>query len=55
MKLIRKPQNVDEIVNFFNKLGDSYRIHHGTYSTVIETESGKIKFAGNSWCTCDYT
>ena len=49
MKLIRKPQNVDEIVNFFNKLGDSYRIHHGTYSTVIETESGKIKFAGTKF------
>lgn len=49
MKLIRKPQNVDEIVNFFNKLGDSYRIHHGTYSTVIETENGKIKFAGTKF------
>ena len=49
MKLTRKPQNVDEIVNFFNKLGDSYRIHHGTYSTVIETENGKVKFAGTKF------
>jgi len=49
MKLTRKPQNVDEIVNFFNKLGDSYRIHHGTYSTIIETENGKVKFAGTKF------
>ena len=49
MKLTRKPENVDEIVNFFNKLGDSYRIHHGTYSTVIETENGKVKFAGTKF------
>jgi len=49
MKLTRKPQNIDEIVNFFNKLGDSYRIHHGTYSTIIETENGKVKFAGTKF------
>jgi len=49
MKLTRKPQNIDEIVNFFNKLGDSYRIHHGTYSTIIETKNGKVKFAGTKF------
>lgn len=49
MKLLRKPENIDEIVNLFNKWGDSYRIHHGTYSTIIETENGKIKFAGTKF------
>ena len=46
MKLIRKPKNIDEILEALNDWQESYRIHHGTYSTTIETEGGKIKFAG---------
>lgn len=49
MKLVRTPENVNEIINLFNKWGDSFRVHHGTYSTTIETESGKIKFAGTKF------
>jgi hypothetical protein len=49
MQLVRKPKNVDEIIKLLIKWGDSFRIHHGTYSTIIETESGKIKFAGTQF------
>ena len=49
MKLIRKPRNIDEIIEALNGWQESFRIHHGTYSTTIETEGGKIKFSGTKF------
>lgn len=49
MKLTRKPKTVDEIIGLLNTWSDSFRVHHGTYSTIIETESNKIKFAGTKF------
>lgn len=49
MKLVRNPDNVNEIINLLTKWEDSFRVHHGTYSTIIETESNKIKFAGTKF------
>jgi len=49
MKLVRKPENIDEIIVLLQKWSDSFQIKHGTYSTTIETETGKIKFAGTKF------
>jgi hypothetical protein len=46
MKLHRSSPTVDEIVHLLSKWNESFRILHGTYSTIIETEASKIKFAG---------
>lgn len=49
MKLVRKPENIDEIIVLLQKWSDSFQIKHGTYSTIIETDTGKIKFAGTKF------
>lgn len=49
MKLTRKPKTVDEIIKLLTTWFDSFRVHHGTYSTIIETEANKIKFAGTKF------
>jgi hypothetical protein len=49
MKLTRKPKTVDEIIKLLTTWSDSFRVHHGTYSTIIETEASKIKFAGTKF------
>lgn len=46
MKLHRTPQTVDEVISLLIKWEESFQVQHGTYSTGIETEGGKIKFAG---------
>lgn len=46
MKLHRSSPTVDEIINVLSKWNESFLVHHGTYSTIIETEASKIKFAG---------
>ena len=46
MKLHRSSPTVDEIITILSKWNESFLVHHGTYSTIIETEASKIKFAG---------
>ena len=44
MKLYRTPEGVDELVDTLSQMGRSFALKHGTYTTKIETEAGKITF-----------
>jgi hypothetical protein len=45
MKLLRKTEAVDELVNTLCKLGRSFALQHGTYTTKLITENGTITFS----------